>query len=122
MERWSIGEVECWQASLHELHHWTTPITPGRSIRRLHTFDGTLPHPRHERTQPGPNLFNGMFFALMEQRVVAFVAGLVLLDPALGEFAGLNFLQRRCHPLLNAGVDNLRANRHVTPLGRFGYG
>ena len=61
-----------------------------------------------------------MPFALLQQRVVAFVAGLVFLDPAFGEPAGLNILQRPLHPLLHAGVNDLRPDRHVAPLGRFG--
>ena len=70
-------------------------------------------HPGHQGSQPGPNLFNGMPFALLQQRVVAFVAGLVFLDPAFGEPAGLNILQRPLHPLLHAGVNDLRPDRHV---------
>ena len=52
--------------------------------------------------------------------MVAFVAGLVFLHPAPGEFAGLDLFQRRLHAFLDAGVNNPRSDRHIAPLRRFG--
>src|SRR6266545_2198169 len=95
-------------------------ITPFLSICRLRAFDRALFHPRHQGPQPGSDFFNGMLLAFLEQRVIAFIARLVFLDPVPGELARLNVPQGGLHSLLHARVDDLWAHRHVAPLGRFG--
>ena len=88
----------------------------------MHALDGALLHPRHEGAQALADAFDRVLFAGFEKGVVLLVAAVVFLDPAPGEFAGLNVLQGRLHSLLDPGVNDLGADAHVAPLGRFGDG
>ena len=63
-----------------------------------------------------------MTLPFFEQGIVALVTAFVFGDPALGKLAGLNVFERDPHAFFHAGINDLRANRHIAPLRRFGNG
>jgi len=91
-------------------------------VAGLRAFDVALLDPRHQAAEAGAGLLDRVLLAVLEQLVELLVAGLGLLDPFLGELAGLDVLERLLHADLHRLVDDGRADFHVAPLGGLGDG
>src|SRR4051794_34194536 len=89
-------------------------------VGRLRALEVLLLNPGHQAAEAGAGLLDRVLLAFLEQGVVLLVAALVFLHPLLGKLAGLDVLESRLHALLYAGVDDLRSDGNIAPLGGLG--
>ena len=89
-------------------------------VGSLASFDVALLQPGHQAAKTSADLLNRMLLTGLAEDIEVFATTLGFGDPAFGELAALDVLERFFHALLDRGIDDGRAGRDVAVLGGLG--